>query len=116
MAKQTRVAILADLFPVLSPHTRAKALSSIKLQEMADRLIDGGAFAALHVPGMFDLPAPAVTSRIVSSQGRRGPETPLRAVDVSERAKLCRRGHGRWQRQGDSRFHPSWKLNPSEKA
>ena len=91
MAKQTRVAILADLFPILSPHTSAKALSSIKLQEMADPLIDGGGFAALHLPGMFDLPAPAVSSRIVSSQGGSGPETPFRAVDVSERAKLCRR-------------------------
>jgi hypothetical protein len=114
MAKQTRVAILADLFPVLGPHTRAKALSSIKLQEMANPLIDGGGFAALHEPGMFDLPAPAVSSRIVSFHGGGGPETPTRAVDVSERAKLCRRRHGRWQRQGDSRFHPSWKLNPSE--
>jgi hypothetical protein len=69
MAKQTRVAILADLFPVLGPHTRAKALFSIKLQEMVDRLIDGGGFAGLNRPGMFDLPAPAVSSRIVSSQG-----------------------------------------------
>jgi hypothetical protein len=75
MAKQTRVAILADLFPILSPHTRAKALSSIKLQEMADRWIDGGGFAALQLPGMFDLPAPAVSSRIVSSQGGSGPKT-----------------------------------------
>jgi hypothetical protein len=95
MGKQTRVAILADLFPILSPHARAKALSSIKLQEMADRWIDGGGFAALHMPGMFDLPAPAVSSRIVSSEGSGGSETPLRAVDVGERAKLCRRRPGR---------------------
>jgi hypothetical protein len=56
MAKQTRVSTLADLFHVPGPHTRAKTLFSIKLQETADRLIDGGAFAALHQPGMFDYP------------------------------------------------------------
>ena len=76
MAKQTRVATLADLFAVLGPHTRAKTLFSIKLQERADRLIDGGGFAALHQSGMFDLPASAVPSRIVSSQGRGDPEIP----------------------------------------
>ena len=65
-------------------------------------------------PRMFDLPAPAVSSRIVSSQGGGGPETPFRAVDVSERAKLCRREHGRWKRERDSRIHPSWNLNLSQ--
>ena len=64
----------------------------MQLQETADRLIDGGGFAALHQPGMFDLPAPAVSSGIVSSQGEGGPKTPFRAVHVSERAKLCRHG------------------------
>jgi len=46
----------------------------MQLQETANRLIDGGGFAALHQPGMFDLPAPAVSSGIVSSQGEGGPK------------------------------------------
>jgi hypothetical protein len=81
-------------------------LFSIKLQEMACLLIDGGGFAALHLPGMFELPAPAVSSRIVSSQAGSDPETPFRAADVSERAKLCQ--HGRRKDGGHSRNHPSW--------
>ena len=106
IAKQTRVAILADLFPVLGPHTRAKTLYSIELHEIPDRLIDGGGFAALHQSGMFDSPAPAVSLRIVPSPGSKRSGTPFRALDVSERAKLCQNEHGRWKRQGDSRIHP----------
>ena len=108
MAKQTRVAILADLFSFLGARTRAKALFSIKLQEMACRLIDGGGFAASHLPGMFDLPAPAVSSRIVSSQAGSDPETPFRAADVSERAKLCQHEHGGRKHGGHCRNHPAW--------
>jgi hypothetical protein len=106
MAKQTRVAILADLFSVLGPHTRAKALSSIKLQEMANRLIDGGGFAALHQPGdvRFTRACGVLADRVFPRRTRSG--TPIRAVDVSERAKLCRRGQGRWQRRGAVDFIP----------
>jgi hypothetical protein len=42
--------------------------------------------------GDVRLPAPAVSSRIVSSHGGGDPKTRFRAVHVSERAKLCRHG------------------------